>query len=364
MLRNNKWKLIISSLLILLPILAGSILWDSLPEQMAIHWGTSGNANGWSSRGFAVFLLPIFLLVFHWVCLLITAMDHKSKTQNPKVYGIVFWIVPFISLFANGIMYATAFGKTLNLPFYLSVLMGLMFVVIGNYMPKATQNRTMGIKTVWALHSEENWNMTHRFAGKVWVIGGVLFMTAGLLPLRFFPFALLVPILFGASPALYSYLYYRKQKKNGTLIETDTAAFVKEKKMHIFVSVIITVSVVLLFGFIAFTGDVSLEYGEDAFTVRATYFDDATIAYDDIESIEYRENDMPGMRTFGYASPRLLMGAFQNDEFGNYTRYSYTACDDAVILTVNGKKIVINAKTEVETKLIYDTLTEKRYTHK
>ena len=212
MIKQNKWKLLISSILILLPCLFGGIVWNSLPDQMATHWGADGEVNGWSGRLFAVLGLPIILLAFHWICILITMKDNQSNQQHKKVFGLIFWIIPVISLYVNGMIYATAFGVRLNLFMLLFALIGIGFMVIGNYLPKTKQNRTFGIKISWTLATEENWNQTHRFAGRLWFIIGLLCLPAAFLPEILRPFALFALIL-GAviPPILYSYLFYKKQ---------------------------------------------------------------------------------------------------------------------------------------------------------
>ena len=182
MLQRNKWKLIVSSILILLPIAAGLIMWDALPPEMATHWSLNGSANGWSSRNFTVFAMPLILLVGHWICVAVTAMDPKNKNQTRKAMELIFWIFPFTSLFAGTMVYANAFGMDLGRNTIYAVVLGFMFVVIGNLLPKCRRNHTMGIKVKWTLASDENWNATHRFGGKVWVIGGLILMLCGFLP--------------------------------------------------------------------------------------------------------------------------------------------------------------------------------------
>lgn len=212
MIKNNKRKLIISSLLIVLPILVGLIFWNKLPEQMATHWGSDGNADGWSDRAFAVFGLPLFLLAAHWVCMFFTARDPKNKQQNRKVFGMALWICPVTSWFANGIIYAAAFGIEFNIVALTLFLLGAMLVVIGNYLPKCKQNHTIGIKVKWALENEENWNATHRFGGKVWVVGGLLMMACVFLPEAVIPWILIIllPIVV-AIPIVFSYAYSKKK---------------------------------------------------------------------------------------------------------------------------------------------------------
>jgi len=214
MIKNNKWKLIISSLIILLPIVFGLIFWNQLPEKIATHWGADGTPDGWSSRAFAVFALPIFIFVIHWLCVLVTSKDPKNKDKNQKVQGLVLFITPMISLLGNGLVYTTALGMSLRVEMIMPVFFGLLFIVLGNYLPKCRQNYTIGIKISWTLNSEENWNATHRFAGKVWMIGGALIMLCAFLPatyifIAFFAITMMMVVI----PVIYSYCYHQNETK-------------------------------------------------------------------------------------------------------------------------------------------------------
>ena len=75
MIKKNKGALILTSLVLLVPILVGLLLWDRLPEQIPSHWGINGEVDGWSSKAFAVFGFPCILLAMHWVCVLISSAD-------------------------------------------------------------------------------------------------------------------------------------------------------------------------------------------------------------------------------------------------------------------------------------------------
>ncbi len=213
MIKNNKRKLVLSSLLILLPILAGILLWNQLPDRIATHWGLDGNPDGWSSRPLAVFGSPLFFLAMHWLGVFVTAKDPKNKGQNRKVMGLVLWICPIISIVANSIVYTTVLGIAVPVGTVALLLVGLGFVFIGNYLPKCKQNYTIGIKITWTLASEENWNATHRLAGKLWIIGGLLMMAGAFLPQGALPYMLLGLLsIVVIIPVVYSYLFY---KKNG-----------------------------------------------------------------------------------------------------------------------------------------------------
>jgi len=212
MFTNRKKQLIISSILILLPILAGLILWNRLPDTIATHWGPDGAADGWSSKTFAVMGLPLFLLAVHWFGLWLTSSDKHNANQTAKAIQLMLWICPVISILGSSALYCSALGIHLNMVTLPAALMGILFIVIGNYLPKCKHNYTIGIKLPWTLASEENWNATHRFAGKVWVIGGVGFFLLMLIPEeKTFVFTLIIMAILVLIPTVYSYLYSRKE---------------------------------------------------------------------------------------------------------------------------------------------------------
>lgn len=217
MMKKNKWRLIISSIIILLPIVAGLIMWDILPEQMTTHWGPNGQADGWNGKTFVVFVLPVIMLAFHWLCIFITSLDKKNKNQSDKVFHMIFWVVPIVSVFSCASIYALAFGMEFNIVFIEFMLLGLIFVIIGNYLPKCKQNATIGIRVKWALENEENWHATHRFGGKICVFGGLLIMLCAFLPetVALIGFIVLMTGIVIAS-IVYSYVYHCKQLKSGT----------------------------------------------------------------------------------------------------------------------------------------------------
>ena len=104
-------------------------------------------------------------------------------------------------------------GNKINMGSVLFGMMGLMFMGIGNYMPKVKQNYSLGIKVTWTLNNEENWNATHRLAGKLWTAGGLLMLLTAFLPGNRHIYA--APLLLGVMvlvPVAYSWWFHRKQK--------------------------------------------------------------------------------------------------------------------------------------------------------
>ena len=211
MIKKNLPKLIITSLITLIPILIGVILWDKLPDQVPVHWDVNGAVDGYATKTQAVFAMPLVLVAFQWVCVLGTSLDPKKQNVNDKLFSLVLWIIPIISLLCNSMVFATALGHKVSVEIIMPLFMGALFVIIGNYMPKCKQSYTLGIKLPWTLDDEENWNKTHRMAGFLWVIGGVVIMATAFLGIFWFFFVVLIPMVI--VPTIYSYLLYKKSKK-------------------------------------------------------------------------------------------------------------------------------------------------------
>ena len=205
MMKANKKTLIITSIVTILPVLIGIICWNRLPDVMATHFGFNNEANGFSSKAFAVFGLPLILLAVLWVGAFVTAHDPKRQNISPKMFSLMLWIAPVISLVAATTIYPVNLGYELDIAFFSELLLGLMFIIIGNYLPKARQNYTIGIKIPWTLANEENWNRTHRLAGYLWMICGILMILISLT--RFVPAEWLVGIflIMVLVPCIYSF---------------------------------------------------------------------------------------------------------------------------------------------------------------
>lgn len=209
MIKKNLPKLIVTSLITLIPIVIGLILWDKLPAQVPVHWNINGDVDDYTTKTQAVFVMPLVLVAFHWICVVGTSLDPKKQNINDKMFTLVLWIIPVISLLCNSMVYATALGHKINVEIIMPLFMGALFIVIGNYFPKCKQSYTVGIKIPWTLNDEENWNKTHRMAGFLWVIGGIVIMTTAFLRVFWLFFVVLIPMVI--VPFVYSYLLYKKK---------------------------------------------------------------------------------------------------------------------------------------------------------
>ncbi len=356
--KKYKASLILSSVITLLPMVIGLLLWNRLPDSIPVHWGISGSADAVAGPWFVVLVIPLILLALQWIALWITFRDPRSREQNPKALAIIFWIIPVISMFCCGVIYVGALGKGLFLFRLVPIFLGSLFIIIGNYMPKITPNSHLGIKCRWTFHSEENWHASHRFCGKVSVICGFITLWGVFFPEKYVISLIYIPLIpVVLASFLYPYLYYRKQVENG-LPPIEKKPMTKNRLIGIIAGVFAGIILVAVLGFTMFNGDIQYEFGETSFTIVADYWSDLTVDYAQIETVEYVEDMSYRARTSGFNSPRLSMGIYRNAEYGNFTLYAYTKCSSAVILRSGDRLLLINGETPEDTAELYERLKE------
>ena len=357
MIAKNKKLLILTSLLTLLPIPLGLLLWDRFPEVMTVHWGITGQADGFASVPMTVLGLPVLMLAIHWLCILFTTLDKKNQGRNQKMFRVVLWTIPVISNLSLLGLYAFALDIEFSPVAWTVVPIGLLFAIMGNYMPKTRMNSTMGIKVPWTYSSEANWNATHRFAGKVWMVGGILVALCGLLPhLWAVSVMILAMVILCIVPMVYSYRFYQKELAEGKVTKTGFSTMDKRLGKA---TVVFLILLTIFLCFVLFYGDIDYQFREEYLLIDTNMYSDYVLYFDSIEAVEYREGNVPGLRVGGYGSFRLLMGWFENEEFGTHIRYTYYKPESCVVVTAKGKPIVLSGETPEETQALYQQLLSK-----
>lgn len=161
----------------------------------------------------------VFFVVTDCALVAITFYDNRNRQQSRKIIGMTMWIIPIITLLYNGIARLVNMGADMENLFMAVIYYGtgLLFMVIGNYLPKVKQNNTIGIRVVWSLMDEENWNATHRFSGKLWMASGILCMFCGLFGESMAALVVYIISIMAAAiiSILYSYLFYKKKLATG-----------------------------------------------------------------------------------------------------------------------------------------------------
>lgn len=201
-------------LLILLMFLSSLVLYSRLPEQIPFHWNVHGEVDGYASRFLGAFMLPLLNLATLLLLIFMPMIDPR-KENYPRFSSsyraikaapiILFAVLHFLTL-------AFALGYELDISRIVIAGVGLLFIVMGNYMPKVKHNYFVGLKVPWTLASERVWKKTHRFAGKLFVISGIVIILSIFFSniIRFWIF-MIATIVTSIASTVYSYLIYRQE---------------------------------------------------------------------------------------------------------------------------------------------------------
>lgn len=327
--------------LTLLPALAGLLLWLTDRKDGAFPAG--------------ILLTPVLMALVLKLCLYMTEKLEPDREKNKKINAVVIWIIPVLSNVTFWISYALVFrGMELPMVRIMGWLFGAMYLVLGNYMPKCRQNSVVGIRVKWTASTEENWNATHRLAGKSYIVCGFLMLVGSFLPEKAAESCFVVLLVLGnAIPLVYSYVFYKKQQRQGVTFRPQPAWEGKVNKPVAAIGAAILVFVAVML----FTGSVKYQFLDTAMQVDVTYYGSTSIPYSEIADAELRGENVDGSRTWGVGSYRLLAGQFENEEFGTYTRMTYYNPQSAIVLkTDTGKTYVLSGKDPAETAAIYRQL--------
>lgn len=206
---------IIPLLVLVGTILAGFYFFLNLPPIVPTHWGINGQVDAWGSRNITLFLPPALILVVYLLFLVLPYFDPKKENYqkfSSTYHGfksalmVFFFLLYLITGFA-GLGYSLPVDKIITL------MIAVLFILIGSYLPKLKTNWFMGIRTPWTLSSEAVWQKTHVVGGKLFMLEGILiiaslFLLKGAWLFSFFIISILLLVIFVFA---YSYWVYRKK---------------------------------------------------------------------------------------------------------------------------------------------------------
>ena len=203
-------------LFVLATLIFGALVFNELPARVPTHFDASGQPDGWSSRWFAVFGLPLLalgvLLLFHLFPKIAPRRENMDRFED------TYWLVATIAVGFMCALHVLVLGRALGWPIDITSAtllgVGLMFLIIGSVLPRMRSNWFMGIRTPWTMESETVWAGTHRLAGKTFMIGGAVTVVAALLPERLRPWIAMAALLVaGFIPVIYSYVLWRREQQ-------------------------------------------------------------------------------------------------------------------------------------------------------
>ena len=205
----------VATLFVIASFIVAGRLYGSLPDPVPTHWGPEGEVNGWTSKPFGAFLGPLIGVLLVALLVVLPRLSPRGFEMTPfqRVYPTLVAAIAGLMLYVTTFALATATGATMPAPGRLLAGVGVFLVVIGNFLGKVTQNFFIGIRTPWTLASDRVWERTHRFAGPVFVLGGVLLVVASLFMKS--PLVLIaIVVVTVLSPAVYSYVVWHRGEAN------------------------------------------------------------------------------------------------------------------------------------------------------
>lgn len=207
--KTNK-EFLMTALVIALPMVIGAIFWNQLPEKIPTHFGIDGQADGYSSKLFTLFAFPALFLLFQIICLASFEKGSVEVNIPAKMRRFCTWLIPVLSLIIQGSIYANALGFIKSGPTLVTTFLAIVVIVIGNYLPKIQRNATVGIRIPWTLSDDKNWYKTHRMAGKLWVIGGLIILLESFIQVALLYVMGVVIAVMIVGPIVYSFILSRK----------------------------------------------------------------------------------------------------------------------------------------------------------
>lgn len=192
---------------ILLFALVNLLFYKKMPETLPTHWGFNNKIDGYSSKFTTLITTPLLLILLNIFSCFMLDNDPKNKDKNNFVITIGKATIPLVMLITFVISVFYGLGKKINVMVIISIFVGFLLILIGNYLPKTKRNYTVGIKLPWTLNSDENWNKTHRLAGYFFILGGIFFLLTPFIGNEYLIF--LTFMIIGIIPAIYSFYLYK-----------------------------------------------------------------------------------------------------------------------------------------------------------
>ncbi|MGG3799377.1 SdpI family protein [Metabacillus fastidiosus] len=208
--RKVDMTLVTTTLICLLPIVLALVLYNKLPNQIAIHWDSAGNPDNFAPKVTVIWGLPVLMAGIHIFTYFMIQNDPKKANVSSVLKQLGNWIIPIMSVILVPVTLFKAIGYNIPIQILAPVMVGVILIVCGNYLPKCKQNYTVGIKLSWTLNSKENWKKTHHIAGYLWVVGGICIVIGSFLNMNWIPILLIVIAVIAGVPLMYSYSLYKK----------------------------------------------------------------------------------------------------------------------------------------------------------
>lgn len=208
---KNKKILFAVLVVIIITWVVAFIYEPKLPEQIPTHWNASGEVDGYTSKPWGVYMLPLISTAMSLLLMVLPKISPKGFKLDAarKVYDIIVLVMAVFMLAVMVLSFEAGIKGEIDMSQWILAAMGLLFVVIGNYLAKVPKNFFMGIRTPWTLASDEVWYKTHRLASWTFVIAGLLVILCAFLQVSM-NWATGFLMAAGFVPFIYSLIIYKK----------------------------------------------------------------------------------------------------------------------------------------------------------
>ncbi len=200
-------------LVALMPFLYLAYIWQELPAKVPMHWNIDGEVDRYGDKIELIiipFLLPVMIYL---IFLIIPKIDPKNKLDQmgSKYQSLKTLLTIFMSVLALFIIFS-AKSQSLNNLNYTYLLIGILYLILGNYFKTIKANYFIGIRTPWTLENETVWSDTHKMAGVLWFVAGIIVILLSLILEKRTNFFVFIAITFVITiiPVSYSYLRFRR----------------------------------------------------------------------------------------------------------------------------------------------------------
>lgn len=203
----------LSLILILATFAIAAAAWPTAPERIPVHWGVNAQPDRYGGKFEGLLAIPFLALGVYLLLILLPRIDPRREHYASFAGAYATLRTAIIALLAGTYLLVILWiqGQPVNISLVVPVLVGMLFIVLGNYMPKTRSNWFVGIRTPWTLSSEETWVKTHRFGGKLFVLIGIMLVAGGIMRPDWVALALLpVSLAVGALLWVYSYLVWKR----------------------------------------------------------------------------------------------------------------------------------------------------------
>ncbi len=135
--KKTRKTLILSVIVCLLPMILGLVFYNKLPEQMPIHFTIGDVPDNYAPKNFALFGIPAISAVVQAICIIFTTKVNKLKNnEKPRIVKIMEWFIPILTVLIYIIMIEVPLGSTVYVGKSILLILGILFMIIGNYFPK------------------------------------------------------------------------------------------------------------------------------------------------------------------------------------------------------------------------------------